>query len=171
MRTKDRNIWAVLIGLFMLTGVPVEGSAVDDMPKLFLQKPASPVNFPCSKCHKYRPIDRKKRKLELAHSDIDLKHAESKRWCLDCHDGDKLRLSNGELVGYDKPYLLCGQCHGTIFRDWKAGVHGKTIGTWNGDRIYYVCVKCHDPHQPKFKEIEPKEPPLRPENIKYNRGS
>ena len=163
---KTRYVHAALLGILLLPVFASEGLAADDLPKFFMPKPVSSEYFPCSKCHKYRAVNSKKRKLELSHTNITLKHAENQRWCLDCHEGDKLRLSNGELVGYDKPHLLCGQCHGTIFRDWKAGVHGKTVGTWGGDRLYYVCVSCHDPHQPKFKSIEPKQPPMRPEDIK-----
>ncbi|MEK6673402.1 MAG: hypothetical protein AABY42_08010 [Nitrospirota bacterium] len=138
----------------------------EDLPKLFIPRSGPAENFPCSKCHKYRPVNREKRKLVLNHTTIELKHAEKNRWCFDCHDGDKLRLPNGELVEYDKPYLLCGQCHGTIFRDWKAGIHGKTVGRWVGDKVFYVCVSCHDPHKPKFKQIEPEKQPLRPTEIK-----
>jgi len=165
MKTKGYHICAALIGIILLPIFSSEGLAVDDMPKFFMPKPVSSENFPCSKCHNYRSADRKKRKLKLAHTNIDLRHAGNQRWCLDCHEGDKLRLSNGELVSPDKSYLLCGQCHGTKFKDWKAGVHGKTVGTWNGDRLYYICVSCHDPHQPKFRQIEPKQPPMRPEQI------
>jgi len=168
MKAKNKYTLSVLIGLILVSAFIFKALAVDDLPKFFMPKPISSGNFPCSKCHKYRSVDKKKRTLELAHSNIVLKHAEDKRWCLDCHDGDKLRLPNGELVDYDKPYVLCGQCHGTIFRDWKAGIHGKTIGKWNGERIFYVCVNCHDPHQPKFKQIEPKQPPVKPENKKLN---
>jgi hypothetical protein len=138
----------------------------NDIPKLFAPRARPTENFPCSKCHSYRAMDRSKRKLVEYHTGIELKHAEEQRWCYDCHDGDKLRLQNGQLVPFDKSYYLCGQCHGTIFRDWKAGVHGKRTGAWNGEKLYRLCVSCHDPHQPKFKPLEPKQPPMKSEDIK-----
>lgn len=157
-------------GLMFSLGEAVKGNAAgmgdDDDPKLFYPRPQSSDNFPCTKCHKFRPINKEKRKLTLNHTNIELKHAEKHRWCFDCHEGDKLRLPNGELIEYNKPYILCGQCHGTIYRDWKAGIHGKTVGTWTGEKIFYVCVSCHDPHQPKFKQLEPEKQPLRPTEIK-----
>lgn len=164
-------ITALMASVLALYGVEAAkegpaGSEDSDMPKLFYPRPQSSENFPCTKCHKFRPANREKRKLTLNHTNIELKHAEKQRWCFDCHEGDKLRLPNGELVDYSKPYILCGQCHGTIYRDWKAGIHGKTVGKWTGEKIFYVCVSCHDPHQPKFKQIEPEKQPLRPTEIK-----
>jgi hypothetical protein len=164
----------VTAALILFLGVSSGGSAQNDtqkdqekdLPKLVIPKRPSPEKFPCSKCHNYRPADRKKRTLVLYHTEIALKHADDRRWCYDCHEGDKLKLSSGELVDYDKPYLLCGQCHGTIFRDWKAGIHGRRTGMWNGDKLYRVCVSCHDPHQPKFKQIEPEKEPVSPAAIK-----
>jgi hypothetical protein len=55
-------------------------------------------------------------------------------------DRDVLRLANGDLVSFEESYNLCGQCHGTIFRDWKAGIHGKRTGEWNGKKQYRLCV-------------------------------
>jgi hypothetical protein len=110
-----------------------------------------------------------RRQLEDMHEDKVLKHAGPDQWCFDCHnadDRDQLRLISGKLVRFDESYLLCGQCHGTIFRDWKAGVHGKRTGEWSGRKIYRLCVHCHDPHQPRFRPITPKPPPVQPYNIK-----
>jgi hypothetical protein len=42
--------------------------------------------FPCSNCHASLEVNRKKRELKDEHSDIKLHHAETMRWCLDCHD-------------------------------------------------------------------------------------
>jgi len=135
-----------------------------DMPKFL--SPPPPENFPCSKCHNYKATDRKKRKLELAHTNIVLKHAEDQRWCYDCHEGDKLKLASGEPVDYSKSYNLCRQCHGTIFRDWKTGIHGKRTGKWDGEKLQRACITCHDPHQPRFKQLEPEKPPMKPTDIK-----
>lgn len=178
MRKKSKILLTILIGLSSILILSFGGGAAEnitkdtkddipkDIPKFFVPKLLPSENFPCSKCHKFRPVEKKKRKFELAHTNIVLKHAEEQRWCLDCHDGDKLRQPNGELIDYDKSYNLCGQCHGTIFRDWKAGIHGKRTGMWNGEKLYRLCVSCHDPHQPRFKPLEPEKQPMRPTEIK-----
>ncbi|HET8577188.1 MAG TPA: hypothetical protein VFO18_08825 [Methylomirabilota bacterium] len=142
------------------------GKTGSDGPTLTVPHTPSMKNFPCSKCHRHVAPNPNRRTLELAHTNISLRHAEAQRWCLDCHDGDKLRLPNGELVGYDQSYVLCGQCHGTVFRDWKAGVHGTRTGAWNGERYYRLCVSCHDAHQPRFKPIAPKPAPVTPADLR-----
>jgi hypothetical protein len=126
--------------------------------------------FPCSECHKEMVPNPKRRALKDEHTNIELKnHAENERWCLDCHDTrnrDKLRLVSGELIDFTESYRLCGQCHGDKYRDWRVGVHGKRTGLWNGKKEYLLCAHCHNPHNPRFKPLQPKPPPLRPEYIK-----
>lgn len=174
VRASWRSLAVVVLAVAAVSGMAVgqgraggpNTDADDALPKLFIPHTPSSKNFPCSKCHRHMAANPQRRALELSHTNIVLKHAEKNRWCLDCHDGDKLRLPNGELVDYDKSYILCGQCHGTILRDWKAGIHGKRTGAWNGARYYRVCVSCHDAHQPKFKAIEPEPAPIEPANLK-----
>lgn len=142
-----------------------------DIPEYFVPPPPfSEGIFPCSQCHADMPVNTSRRKLEMYHFDIEIKnHAEEQRWCLDCHnpdDRDVLRLASGKLVSFKESYYLCGQCHGTIFRDWKAGIHGKRTGEWNGKKVYRLCVHCHNPHQPRFKPLAPKPPPVKPTEIK-----
>lgn len=132
-----------------------------------LEVPPPPFSegiFPCSNCHKSLPLNRERREL-FAHTEIVLKHDEEHRWCLDCHDPtnrDFLHLANGDRVSFDTSYMVCGQCHGEKLRDWKAGVHGRRTGYWNGEKQYLLCVNCHSPHQPRFKPIAPKPAPVRP---------
>ena len=98
-----------------------------------------------------------------------LKHGSQDRWCLDCHDArnrDMLRLANGTLVPFTESYRLCGQCHGDMFRDWRAGVHGRRVGRWDGKKEYLLCVHCHDSHAPQFQPVEPKPAPIRPEDLR-----
>lgn len=128
--------------------------------------PLSPGIYPCSSCHEGMEADTKPRELS-EHTNVKLLHAaEALPWCLACHDAkdrDKFHLVTGELVGFTETYRLCGQCHGTNYRDWKAGVHGKRIGYFaNGPRTYFLCVNCHNPHDPKFKPLKPEPPPFRP---------
>jgi hypothetical protein len=122
--------------------------------------------FPCSDCHLDLEVNTERRELVDMHDDIVLNHGPEERWCLDCHDADdrdNLRLVNGSLVGFDESYKLCGQCHGTIFRDWRAGIHGRRRGYWNGAKEYLLCAHCHNPHAPHFEPMAPLPPPIRPQ--------
>jgi hypothetical protein len=138
-----------------------------DPPAQRVEVPPPPFSdgiFPCSTCHADLPVDRTRRELGM-HAEIELKHDEEHRWCLDCHsatDRDSLHLASGELVPFEESYRLCGQCHGDKYRDWRAGVHGRRIGEWNGQKSYLLCAHCHDPHQPRFKALAPRPAPLRP---------
>jgi hypothetical protein len=123
--------------------------------------PFSEGIFPCKQCHDPKtPGDRTRRALAF-HSDPGepaavFDHDAEHRWCLDCHDfqdRDVLRLANGDPVPFTESYRLCGQCHGDKFRDWRLGVHGKRIGSWNGPKTYFLCVSCHNPHTPRFKGV------------------
>lgn len=121
--------------------------------------------FPCSSCHASRPADRTPRELVEMHGEITLAHGEPHRWCLDCHEAanrDVLHLAGGQLVPFDESYRLCGQCHGEKLQDWRAGVHGRRSGEWNGRKTYLLCAHCHDPHRPRFAPIRPEPPPQRP---------
>ena len=129
--------------------------------------PFTPGIFPCTTCHAAMPPNKERREL-VFHTEIQLKHAQTQRWCLDCHDTtnrDMLHLANGDLIAFDKSYQLCGQCHGNIYRDWKTGIHGKRVGYWNGEKIYSLCVDCHNPHSPKFKPLKPLPVPAKPLDI------
>jgi len=155
----------VFMSLFILCNV---SPARDDFPEYFVPPPPfSEGIFPCSNCHAGMEANTNRRELSF-HENIQLKHFDG--WCFDCHnpnDRDKLRLASGRLISFQESYYLCGQCHGTHFRDWKAGVHGKRTGMWNGKKEYRLCVHCHWPHEPHFKPLQPLPPPVRPEDNKY----
>jgi hypothetical protein len=126
--------------------------------------PFSEGIFPCTFCHESIAPDPTRRALGM-HEEIVLRHDEEHRWCLDCHDAgnrDFLHLASGERVPFAESYRLCGQCHGEKYRDWRAGVHGRRTGQWNGAKGYLLCVHCHNPHQPRFKPIAPLPAPRRP---------
>ncbi|MCC7011225.1 MAG: hypothetical protein IT454_01575 [Planctomycetes bacterium] len=129
--------------------------------------PFSEGIFPCSDCHSedVMPANPKRRELKIAHQDIALKHDAEHRWCLDCHDAndrDSLHLASGEKVPFEESYRLCGQCHGDKYRDWRAGVHGRRTGHWDGEKQYLLCVHCHNSHAPAFAPLKPEAPPERP---------
>ncbi len=164
-------IFSLTVFLAMMRIPMVAGAEEQDIPKKFFVPPPpfSPGIFPCSQCHQGMPVNKHPRKLEM-HQEIasNLKHMPG-GWCFDCHNPDnrdKLRLANGKLISFEESYILCGQCHGTILREWKAGLHGKRTGMWNGDKQYRLCVHCHWPHEPRFKPIKPFPPPVRPTEIK-----
>ncbi|MBF0541283.1 MAG: hypothetical protein HQK91_07525 [Nitrospirae bacterium] len=138
----------------------------EGIPKFFVPSPPFTEGiYPCSNCHAGLDVNTKPRVLKDEHTNIVFKHAEKQRWCLDCHnasDRDVLHLTDGRLIPFTESYALCGQCHGEIYRDWKVGLHGKRTGMWNGEKMYRLCVNCHNPHDPKFKELKPEPAPLRP---------
>lgn len=123
-------------------------------------------SYNCMECHKLLPAkwhydDRPFNE----HKNIVLDHGNN-RFCLNCHHS----TNRNSFVDYDGSEIaqaevvrLCAKCHGTIFRDWEAGVHGRQNGFWKaglGEKTKLRCIQCHDPHSPKFKEIKPL-PPLR----------
>lgn len=97
------------------------------------------------------------------HKDIHLEHGNN-RFCLNCHHP----TNRNAFVDYDGSEIaqadvvqLCAKCHGTIYRDWKAGVHGRFSGFWKvslGERTQLRCIQCHDPHSPKVKPMAPLAP-------------
>lgn len=127
--------------------------------------PFSPGIYPCSNCHGMMPVNRERRDLTGFHTEIVLRHDEENRWCLDCHDAenrDQLHLASGAPVLFEESYRLCGQCHGEKYRDWRAGVHGRRSGDWNGHKSYLLCAHCHNPHEPHFQPLKPEPAPIPP---------
>ncbi len=161
-----KSLIVVVLALVIGTWLPAFAVHHDEFPV-----PPAPLSkgiFPCSNCHAGMDVNTTRRALKDAHTDIKLRHAEGVLWCLSCHNAanrDKLKLVNGDLINFSESYRLCGECHGNIYRDWKVGVHGKRTGYFNGQgqRTYFLCVNCHNPHDPKFKPLKPEPPPYRPE--------
>ena len=132
-------------------------------------KPLPKTITPCRACHGPEqdfPLNVQRREGLLVHGNIKLNHGGVRVWCLDCHHPDDrnylLPLSDGLPIEFEKSHLLCGKCHGTKFRDWRYGIHGRRTGSWNAAKSYHLCVHCHDPHSPRFKPIEPMPPPKKP---------
>jgi hypothetical protein len=123
----------------------------------------------CYACHD------KKKSLKLAfdsvgnvilakeHDDLVMGHGRHKRNnnCFNCHDETNLEFlqtRDGHQVKFVDSPALCGSCHGPTYRDWEAGVHGRTSGFWKRDLGAIdrkVCTSCHDPHAPAFPPREP----------------
>ena len=121
--------------------------------------------YNCMECHKLLPARwhyGEARPLN-EHKDIKLEHGNN-RFCLNCHhptnrnafvDYDGSEIAQADVV------LLCAKCHGTTYRDWQAGVHGRQNGYWDaarGDKTRLRCIQCHDPHSPRFKKMKPLPP-------------
>lgn len=167
-----------VLAVFAACSEPHEGSAFPPGPAAnrdvedtaAKHVPPPPINadmWPCSQCHDNKDLtsNPKRRELNQPHDEIKLTHDEKHRWCLDCHDAenrDVLRLASGAQVPFERSYELCGQCHGDKYRDWRAGVHGRRTGQWNGEKQYQLCVHCHDSHAPQFKPLKPLPPPVPP---------
>jgi len=128
--------------------------------------PFSEGIYPCTQCHNADlPPNTMHRTLRMAHKDIQAILHHDGLWCLDCHNTDNrdvLRSASGAAITFEESYKLCGQCHGEKLRDWKAGVHGKRTGLWNGKKSYLLCVNCHSPHSPRFQPMKPLPPPVPP---------
>lgn len=122
--------------------------------------------YNCMECHKLFPArwhydDRGFNE----HKNVVLDHGNN-RFCLNCHHP----VNRNAFVDYDGAEIaqadvvkLCAKCHGTIYRDWQAGVHGRQNGFWKadlGEKTKLRCIQCHDPHSPQFKAMAPL-PPLR----------
>lgn len=123
----------------------------------------------CYTCHD----EKKKAELHLdaagkvilpkEHEDLVLKHGRNNRndHCFNCHDStklDALRTRDGRRLKIEEGSELCGSCHGTTFRDWEAGIHGRTTGFWDRKRgaiMRQDCTSCHDPHAPAFPSMKP----------------
>jgi hypothetical protein len=143
-------------------------------------------NFPCTKCHDNKFVDRRVRELQEEHTNLVFEHGGGRFWCYDaCHKGtdiDHLVSLRGRRISYDESYKVCGQCHFQLL-DWFFGGHGKRqgawedqrkipvtadelkvedrdqIGRWAGGRVILNCTECHNPDSPSIKPFEPSPPP------------
>jgi uncharacterized CHY-type Zn-finger protein len=125
-------------------------------------------DFDCYACHdkgKVPPLrydSNNKLIIPPEHPDILMQHGTSaNNNCYNCHDTTNLTLlqtRDGRTVSFSESQLLCGSCHGPIYRDWEAGEHGRTSGYWDrslGPMDRKICVNCHNPHSPHFPGRKP----------------
>ncbi len=121
--------------------------------------------YNCMECHKLIPARWHYDRAMAEHQDIKLEHGNN-RFCLNCHHSTNRNAFvdyDGSEIAQADVVLLCAKCHGTIHRDWKAGVHGRSNGFWKADKgaeTKLRCIQCHDPHRPAFQPMKPL-PPLR----------
>ncbi len=114
----------------------------------------------CNECHRLFSSPPIEKRTLVQHTHITLQHGMNNR-CFNCHDKtnrERLVLHDGTLLPFDDVPRLCSQCHGTVFRDWQRGTHGKTMGSWDassGRQHRLSCNDCHNPHSPAYKPIAP----------------
>jgi hypothetical protein len=121
--------------------------------------------YDCMECHALRSSKWHYGRLLNEHQGVELDHGNN-RFCLNCHHPTNRNAYvdyDGTEIPQEDTLQLCGKCHGTTFRDWQAGVHGRQNGYWDpaaGEKTRLRCVQCHAPHRPKFPDMQPL-PPLR----------
>lgn len=109
----------------------------------------------CSECHSLFMAPQERPMILAQHRDIVQAHGMNDR-CYNCHDRyviSRLVLPGGETIAFGEATALCATCHGTTYRDWEAGMHGRTNGSWDpssGRQTRLTCLQCHDPHAPAF---------------------
>ncbi len=120
----------------------------------------SSFTYRCSDCHSLFDSPPETTRQLTQHREIILKHGLNTR-CFNCHNRENRNAfvdDAGGEIPYDQPQVLCARCHGTVFRDWENGVHGRTNGYWEkskGVAQRLRCIQCHDPHEPPFPPMHP----------------
>ena len=138
-----------LLGLFINFNLLAETTLEERVYKI--------KNFPCMQCHGNISHKSISPQLKRPHDQLIFKHMESIKNCYKCHDKkdrDRLVLQTGEFINFNESHKLCFQCHGEKKRDWELGMHGKMVGSWNGNKYKYTCTNCHEPHHPKFRKMK-----------------
>ncbi|MFO0829384.1 MAG: hypothetical protein U0572_14700 [Phycisphaerales bacterium] len=125
---------------------------------------AGGVALRCNECHRMFESPTVQHVPMFQHTHIALSHGMNDS-CFNCHgrkDREKLVLNSGSLIPFSESARLCAQCHGTVYRDWQRGTHGKTLGSWDassGKQVRLACNQCHDPHAPAYARLVPLPPP------------
>lgn len=126
-------------------------------------------DYDCYVCHEKKVPLKLKFNAEgdvvvpVEHKNIVMGHGRHHRNnnCFNCHDENNLELlqtRDGRHLKIEDSPALCGSCHGPTFRDWEAGVHGRTSGYWKRDLgpiDRKACASCHNPHSPAFPPRAP----------------
>ena len=186
-KEADEALAKLMVQRKPIRAATVRGETAAEAPKFKVIPRMDRIrNYPCTKCHDNKFVDRRVRELQDEHTKIVFEHGGGRFWCYDaCHKGtdmDNLVSLRGRPVSYDESYKVCGQCHYQRL-DWYFGGHGKRqgawenqheipkvadelkvedrdqIGRWQGERMILNCTECHDPHSPSIKPFEPSPPP------------
>ena len=126
----------------------------------------------CGECHKaLLSLPTVVDKAGPQHANIVLQHGRNTN-CFNCHNHanlDTFADNWGREIPFDQPPLVCGKCHGPVYRDWLHGSHGRVNGYWRAalapsdvpvPQLRRRCVECHDPHHPPFPLLRPAPPPV-----------
>jgi len=140
----------------------------------------------CYACHERKKTPVIKRDasgnivLPKEHDDLVMLHGRNNRnaKCYNCHDPenlDMLKTREGKQYKWEESTRLCASCHGTTYRDWEAGIHGRTSGFWDrslGPAMRQECASCHHPHAPQFPSMAPGPGPhqLHPKSTQRERS-
>ncbi len=117
-------------------------------------------SYHCSDCHRHIESPPETTRSLTQHRNVVLEHGMNTR-CFNCHhrtNRDAFVDDWGREIPFDQPQLVCGKCHGPVYRDWLNGSHGRTNGYWDaaqGPQERRRCIECHDPHAPRFGSLVP----------------
>lgn len=131
-------------------------TAMSDPPHITID--GMPQN--CNGCHQIFRSNSPAGTTLNYHQEIRLRHGLNNR-CVNCHDPqnrERLTLRDGSTVSFAETPRLCAQCHGTVYRDWERGTHGKTLGSWivrSDAQRRLNCNECHNPHSPRYEPYAP----------------
>lgn len=120
--------------------------------------------YECTMCHDEYRKETSFAAQQVEHADIEFAHGLNDH-CLHCHNPkapDVFIDHDGTEIPGDLSTMLCAKCHGTTYRDWGIGIHGREDGYWDrarGPAVKLTCIECHDPHAPKFPLMRPDPPP------------
>lgn len=132
-----------------------------------LEASGSRAAIACATCHvsldpSKPPFASGKSNASEFHSSVNLAHGTLV--CGSCHnrpDPSQLHLADGAplvIRSIEDSIQLCGQCHGSQYRDYQHGAHGGMRGYWDlrqGPRERNHCVACHGAHAPAFPPVMP----------------
>ncbi len=115
---------------------------------------------PCSSCHEgVDALQGDPKEKGVFHEKIEIKHGRNQH-CFNCHNRKQpadFSDFDGTPIKLAKVEMLCAKCHGTTYRDWLSGAHGRRSGHWDvtkGGPKTTVCIACHNPHWPIFKSMK-----------------